>query len=240
MEKLGAFILIFLGILWIENSSKSFLLDGSVQNSTNKGETYPLIGEEVFLISESVFKKAEGIAIQKTKEEIAKVEDSIKKKMDILNSVEAFKGKTLEEMAAYAVLEPILHPENAETFISFQKGIANIYKEKNYLNEADVIFSKNLFSQISYDQKDRTDVQGKFKIYIPTKGVWFIACKNTEPKTLSDGSEIQPNTLFWFVEVPLNGFKDSALFGKYRMPFQPVYIEVLNLTRANLYKPSIK
>lgn len=241
MKELGGFIaLCFLGMLWIEKTSRVFSVEGDVKFPIGQNELAPVIGEEIYLVADSVFQKAEGIALQKTKEEIERFNASIKYKLDILNGLEAFKGKSLEEMAARAMLGPLTDSDNADTWIKFQKAITTIYQEKNYVDKADLIFSKFLFSEISYTQKDKTDAQGKFKLDVPTQGTWYIACKNSDSKTLLNGSEIEANTFFWFFEVPVDGFRSSALLGKYRMPFQPKYKEYINLSNTNLFKPKIK
>lgn len=134
MKELGGFIaLCFLGMLWIEKTSRVFSVEGDVKIPISQNELAPVIGEEIYLVADSVFQKAEGIALQKTKEEIARFNASIKYKLDILNGLEAFKGKSLEEMAARAMLGPLTDSDNADTWIKFQKAITTIYQEKTTL-----------------------------------------------------------------------------------------------------------
>jgi len=242
MKELAGLIgLVCFGILWLEDSSKYFILDGNVKLTSLSGEAAPLIGNDIYLVDDLVFKKAEGIAIQKTKEEVSKFEAIVKKKMELFNTVEEFKGKSLEEITARALIAPLTEPENAASWIKLQQNIAELYKEKNYLNRSDLIFNKFLFGQISYTLKDKTDVNGRFTFNVPTKGTWHLMCENKDEITFSGSTnKVEANTLFWFVRVPMEGFKSSALFGKYRMPFQPLHVEHLDLSMNNVSKPNVK
>ena len=60
-------------------------------------------------------------------------------KMELFNTVEEFKGKSLEEITARALIAPLTEPENAASWIKLQQNIAELYKEKNYLNRSDLI-----------------------------------------------------------------------------------------------------
>lgn len=240
MKELIGFIgLACIGILFLEDQSKSFLIEGNVQLKSESGVTAPLIGDDVYLVDSIEFKKAEGVAIQKTKEEVTKFENIIKKKMDLCNAIEEFKGKSIEEILARVLIAPLTEPQNKEEYVKLQKSIVDLFAEKVYIERSDLIFNK--FFHISYSQKDRTDVEGKFKFNVPTKGTWFIVCTNTDNITISGSTnKVQARSLFWSVQVPMEGFRSSALFGKYRMPFQPLYVEHIELSMNNLFKPSIK